>query len=217
MAETPMKHVVLLGDSVFDNVAYVGTGLDVQSQLRRSLSADWQTTLLAKDGSLTDDVATQLKHLPSGASHLIVSAGGNNAIGQMGLLETPVRSVIEAVALITSVSSDFSQRYEAMVQMLLSRGLPITVRTIYYPRLSDPTYQQAAMTALGLYNDCIIRAAVQNCLSLLDLRFICTEDADFSHEIEPSAQGGAKIAAAIERILAENQTRETLPGTRIYV
>ena len=38
---------------------------------------------------------------------------------------------------------------------------------------------------------------------MLDLRLICDEDADFANPIEPSAQGGEKIAAAIARLLAE--------------
>ncbi len=32
---------------------------------------------------------------------------------------------------------------------------------------------------------------------MLDLRLICTEDADYANPIEPSSRGGAKIAAAI--------------------
>src|SRR5262249_13114518 len=143
----------------------------------------------------------QLHHLPKTTTHLILSVGGNDAIGQMGLLETPISSVMEAMALMTAVSADFSQRYQATLQMVLKPGLTLTLCTIYYPRLSDPNLQQVAKTALALYNDCIVRAAVLNRLPLLDMRFICDEDGDFSHEIEPSAAGGAKIAAAIQRHL----------------
>ena len=34
-----MKHIVLLGDSIFDNAAYVGGGPDVIEQLRSTLAA----------------------------------------------------------------------------------------------------------------------------------------------------------------------------------
>jgi hypothetical protein len=40
-------------------------------------------------------------------------------------------------------------------------------------------------------------------LPLIDLRLICNDDADFANPIEPSVQGGAKIAAAIETLLAD--------------
>jgi hypothetical protein len=36
-----MPHVVLLGDSTFDNAAYVAGGPDVPTQLRARLPHDW--------------------------------------------------------------------------------------------------------------------------------------------------------------------------------
>jgi hypothetical protein len=39
--DTPMGHLVLLGDSVFDNAAYVGGGPDVVAQLRARLPTGW--------------------------------------------------------------------------------------------------------------------------------------------------------------------------------
>jgi len=48
-----MKHVVLLGDSIFDNKAYVGDGPDVITQVREALPDGWTATLAAR-GSLLD-------------------------------------------------------------------------------------------------------------------------------------------------------------------
>jgi hypothetical protein len=42
-----MGYVILLGDSVFDNAAYVGGGPDVIAQLREQLPAGWRATLSA--------------------------------------------------------------------------------------------------------------------------------------------------------------------------
>jgi hypothetical protein len=64
-----MKQVVLLGDSIFDNKAYVGSGPDVITQLRDDLPSGWTATLAARDGSTTADIAGQLKAIdahPSG-------------------------------------------------------------------------------------------------------------------------------------------------------
>ena len=47
-----MKHIVLLGDSIFDNAAYVNGGPEVIEQLRSILPQDWQATLLAIDGNV---------------------------------------------------------------------------------------------------------------------------------------------------------------------
>jgi hypothetical protein len=60
-----MKHVVLLGDSVFDNAAYVGGGPDVVTQLRQRLPPGWRASLLAVDGSVIASIAQQLARLPA--------------------------------------------------------------------------------------------------------------------------------------------------------
>ena len=46
-----MPHVVLLGDSVFDNAAYVAGGPDVADQLRGISAGEFDVTLAAVDGS----------------------------------------------------------------------------------------------------------------------------------------------------------------------
>jgi hypothetical protein len=51
-----MNHVVLLGDSIFDNTAYVDGGPAVITQVQERLPPGWQATLLAVDGSITSDV-----------------------------------------------------------------------------------------------------------------------------------------------------------------
>ena len=48
-----MKHVVLLGNSIFDNKRYVGDGPDVIDQLKADLPAGWTAILNALDGSTT--------------------------------------------------------------------------------------------------------------------------------------------------------------------
>jgi AraC-like DNA-binding protein len=45
--QTPMIHIVLLGDSIFDNAAYVAGGPDVVRQLRDTLPSGWRATLNA--------------------------------------------------------------------------------------------------------------------------------------------------------------------------
>src|SRR4051812_44097350 len=59
-----MQHVTLLGDSVFDNGAYVGRGPDVVTQLRQQLPAGWRATLAAVDGGVIRDIPRQLERVP---------------------------------------------------------------------------------------------------------------------------------------------------------
>ena len=55
-----MGHVVLFGDSIFDNARYVPDRPPVIEQVRRSLPSGWRATLLAVDGHVTSDVQRQL-------------------------------------------------------------------------------------------------------------------------------------------------------------
>ncbi len=57
------------------------------------------------------------------------------------------------------------------------------------------------VTALTPFNDAIMRAAADAGIPIIDLRRICTEDADYANAIEPSSHGGRKIAAALRRLL----------------
>jgi hypothetical protein len=196
-----MPHVVLLGDSIFDNAAYVRGGPDVVRQLRDILPADWSASLLAVDGAVTRSVAGQLTRVPEGATNLVVSVGGNDALGASGILRTAVRSVAEAVSLLAQAQDRFARDYDEMVDAVLARGLPTALCTIYDTPPSAPDHR-IIKAALSLFNDRISRAAFSRGLALIDLRLICSEEADYANPIEPSVQGGAKIAAAISSLVA---------------
>jgi hypothetical protein len=58
-----------------------------------------------------------------------------------------------------------------------------------------------ALAGLTVFNDRIISAAFAHDLPLLDLRLICAEEGDYANPIEPSAQGGEKIARAIAELV----------------
>jgi hypothetical protein len=197
-------HVVLLGDSVFDNKAYVAGGPDVVTQLRGMLPAGWQATLAAADGAVVGDLRRQLERVPRDATHLVVSAGGNDALRQEGVLGAPARSVGEALARLAAVRDGFRRDYGAMLGAVLGRGLPAALCTVYDPRFPDPARQRVAVAGLTLFNDAITREAFGRGLPLVDLRLVCGEDADYANPIEPSARGGDKIAAAVARLVAEH-------------
>ena len=105
-----MGHVVLLGDSIFDNGAYTDGGPDVVTQLRELLPAGWHATLGAVDGTTTDDFATQLDALPDDATHFVVSLGGNDALGHVDLLDRHVHSSAEALSGLGAAAQRFEKR-----------------------------------------------------------------------------------------------------------
>jgi len=191
-----MGHIVLLGDSIFDNAVYVSGGPDVVRQVRDIIPEEWQATLLAVDGAVTSGVASQIKRMPPEATHLVVSVGGNDALGFSYLLGERVRSVGEGVALLEEAQRRFAGQYRQMLEGVLALGLPTAVCTIYDTPPSEPN-QRIIRAALALFNDEISRAAFSRGLPLIDLRLICNEDGDYANPIEPSVQGGAKMASAI--------------------
>jgi hypothetical protein len=196
-----VNHVVLLGDSIFDNAAYTGGAPDVVAQLRQRLPPGWRATLAAVDGATTQAVRDQLRYLPTDATHLVVSAGGNDALGHIDFLGAPAGTTAEALLGLAEIAAEFDRRYLDMLAEVLACELPTAICTIYYPRFPDAVLQKVALTALAVFNDCIVRAAHAHRLPLLDLRFVCTEEGDYADPIEPSAGGGEKIADAIARML----------------
>jgi len=191
-----------LGDSIFDNVAYTSGGPDVVSQLRRLLPGGWSATLLAVDGARTDDVTRQLTRLPANASDLVLSVGGNDALAHGDLLDGPAASAAQILGFLADAASQFERRYRAIVVQLLRRRLPLTVCTIYNGNFPDPEFQRIAATALCVFNDAILRVAFEHALTVIDLRLVCSEPADYANPIEPSSVGGAKIARSILETLA---------------
>ena len=197
-----MPHVVLLGDSIFDNAAYVGRGPALIEQMRAALPFGWRATLAAVDGSVVGDVAGQVARRPDRATHLVVSAGGNDALEAAGILTDPAGDVGGALLRLADAAEAFENEYRAMLRAVLKAGLPTAVCTVYYPRFPQPDLQRMCITALTVFNDAIVRAAADVTIPVLDLRRICTDDSDYANEIEPSSAGGQKIARAIGRLAA---------------
>lgn len=194
------NHLVLLGDSIFDNAAYVPGRLPVIDHLRQIIPAEWKATLLAIDGDITSGVVGQTTGLPSTATHLVISVGGNDALQQIGMFSEPASTVGEALLQLAGVRDDFCQDYRQMLWHLLGLNLPVAVCTIYN---SVPGLGGMEKTALALFNEIILQEAFMARVPVIDLRLICNEDEDYSHlsPIEPSHAGGEKIARAIASLL----------------
>ena len=149
----PAQHIVLLGDSIFDNAAYTSGKPDVVTHLKAVLPGGSSAELLAVDGATVAGIAAQLRRLPPQATHLVMSARSRKTLPP-------------------------------------SRGC-----------------------ALSLFNDVILRAAIDNGVDVIELRAICTEPSDYANPIEPSGSGGLKIAKAIARVLGgQASSSRVFPG-----
>ncbi len=199
-----MNHLVLLGDSIFDNEAYVNGGLTVFSHLYQLVPKNWEVTLRAIDGSVVKSVTRQALDLPNDTTHLIISVGGNDAILNADVLQMKVSSSAEVFDKLADYSSTFEFHYCRMLEAVLRLKKPTAVCTIYYPQIPEAFAQKITVAALASFNDIIIKQAFLAGLPLIDLRLVCNEPTDYANEIEPSEAGGRKIAQIILRLVSEH-------------
>jgi len=204
-----MQHVVLLGDSIFDNALYTNGGPDVVSQVQELLPRGSLATLLAVDGSTTESIPTQAEKIPNDATHLVLSVGGNDAILSSDILLKPLKSTVNALSELADVGEKFERNYRKAVAACREIGLPLTICTIYNGDFPDSQYQRLASTALTVFNDAILRVGFELGLAIIDLRLVCNSPEDYANPIEPSSHGGEKIARCIVASLAWTEERKT--------
>lgn len=207
-------HIVLLGDSILDNKAYVGNGPAVIDQVKQVMGPDWQATLLAVDGSRTGDVLQQIERIPSTATHLMISSGGNDALWNQAILQEEVSIALEAFQKLAALQLRFGKEYETMLRAAMNKVPNVAVCTIYDPNFVELLRQQVSVAALSVFNDRIMRNAFQQGLPVIDLRSLFRDKADYANPIEPSSQGGLKIAKVIRQIVLQHDWG--LKQSRVY-
>jgi hypothetical protein len=195
-ANSAPEHVVLFGDSIFDNAAYTRGQPSVIEHLRRELPPAWTASLCAVDGSTTRTLPAQLNRMPGGVTRAVVAIGGNDALAKIHLLSLRVASSAEALAAFAAPLNAFEQDYTAAIGAVVRTGLPTTVCTIYNGAL-PPDQAEPARVALMLFNDTIYRVASALGAGVIELRAVCNQPEDYANPIEPSGEGGRKIARAI--------------------
>jgi lysophospholipase L1-like esterase len=199
--------VLLIGDSIIDNGAYVRPGEpDVNNQLQ-ALLPQHPVVKRALDGAICADVLrSQLDDLER-EDRIILSVGGNDALQHIDLLEAATATTArEVLVRLWTVREDFRRDYAPVLDRL--KGRPVLVLTVYNPCFDghgmDATYQQAAESAVSMFDDVIQLEARRRSFKVLELRTLFTNHADYANPIEPSAIGGAKLAKAINSWVKES-------------
>lgn len=190
------KNIVMIGDSVFDNGAYVdidGKDLTTSAHAAQAMPSH-NVTCLAVDGAVTRDVASQLGAVYQTDPQFVVSVGGNDALGHVNILAGPVDFMQLA-----DIQDVFADDYANMIDRLIAQSKTYrpAVCTIYKPRFQDHRVNEAASVALSIYNDTICEIAMERHLSIIDLRQCMTHNAHYANAIEPSHNGGMAIAHKI--------------------
>jgi hypothetical protein len=198
-----MSGVVLLGDSIFDNARFVSPDeKPVFEQLQSVLQTGSTATLLAVDGSVTRDVIKQLESIPSRTTHVAISSGGNDALEARHVIFS-CQSPEALLETLTLLQREFRIAYERLISAAKKKKLPTLVCTIYD---SMPGLSSIEQTLLSVFNDVIVLQASHAGFPIIDLRSLCSDTQDYSEisPIEPSAQGGMKIAKLIAMVVQEH-------------
>lgn len=193
-----MATLTLLGDSIIDNRLYVGEGEpDVPVQIAAALPS-FTIDHRAVDGHRMADVRRLLaERVPAGP--VLLSVGGNDALDSRERLTDPTpMTMAEALTVLHTIRADFHASYAALLDAL-APAQPLMVATIYAPRFEgmEAATQRAAEAGLSALNDVIRGEAAARGAAILDLWRLFDAPEDYANDIEPSAVGGAKIAAAV--------------------
>jgi len=199
---TMTGHLILLGDSVFDNGVYVQPGqLDVTSHLNAKLkSKGWTIDVRAVDGDVVSNIEGQLgfKPIPK-PCWFVLSVGGNDALGHIEILQEPVPGGTMASALMRfrAIKENFREQYTHALDLILDHQQPLIACTIYNPKFPEPDLQELAEIALSFFNDVITEEALRRNVPIIELRDVCSDPSAFANTIEPSEIGGDLITNAI--------------------
>ncbi len=199
-------NIALVGDSIIDNNPYVENGQDVLSHLRH-LIPNVSFTKTALDGSITENVTTQVVSLEGRFDGIVISTGGNDALAVMDE-QDPFEKLTVAECFVNAhqAKQAFELDYSELMEAVKARSCPVLILTVYNPRFQMEGYpaemQMLAEAGLSVFNDIIQSHAIENHAAILDLRRVCNTDEDFANSIEPSNRGGEKIAQFIKRWIA---------------
>lgn len=199
------RQLVLLGDSIIDNKTYV---LDGEFSVLEHIQSKTETpvTQLALDGATTDDViSNQINVIPFGTSHIVLSVGGNDLLNEIGfLMEDFKYTPNQVLERCQSLIAPITQKYESIVSQLQTTSRAnLLLCTVYEGNLDGSVmYDDIAISSramLSLFNDSVYKTHNLFGTDVLELRHIFTDKEDYANPIEPSHQGGEKLAEKLIR------------------
>lgn len=182
--------IVLLGDSILQNEAY---GKSVESFLSEKQK---DVVCFAQDNATIGDIASQVNKLPTKTlnnsnTFIFLSAGGNNLLSHYVYQNQDVNN--------KSILNNMFDNYKKLVNSIQDKlpNAKLILLDIYYPH--GQSYHKFH-TIIKEWNQMIYDYASKansNIYEVLKISDTVNEKNDFSYGIEPSSQGGDKIASLI--------------------
>lgn len=184
---------ILLGDSIFQNDAYVSDGKSVNDLLLERTNG--KTISLAVDHSKIVDVYDQVLKIPdnlnSSSSTIFLSAGGNDILTHYVDDNNDLTN--------KNILGTMFAAYKKLIKSIRTKmpNANIVLLDIYYPE--NITYKQYH-PIINEWNEKIYNYASEhknNIKSVLKISNILTKGDDFTLGIEPSSIGSQKLVQAI--------------------
>jgi hypothetical protein len=177
--------VVLIGDSMLNNSAYVSANQSVPDLLSKELVGNTVYNF-AKDGSTINDCYAQLDKISTDLNNssifIIVSCGGNNILSSRSLKKTDMNNLFN--------------EYSKLLESIKTR---VPNASVYVLNLYTPTnsHYVSYHSAINQWNQLLEDNKSSLDYTIIDTSSLLVTDKDFTYNIEPSEKGGAKIVKAI--------------------
>lgn len=186
------KTIILLGDSILKNDAYVSDGKSVEDIITER---NKQTYCFAEDHSKIVDIYNQVHSIPYKLdlpnTYIFLSAGGNDILSHYVDQNQDITN--------TSILKTMFSAYKKLIKSIQTR-LPktnIILLDIYYP---DNLQYKQFRSIIEEWNNMVYsfsKTQSNNIYSIIQISNHLTSPDDFSFGIEPSSLGGKKIADLI--------------------
>ena len=181
------QNIVLIGDSILNNSAYVSQDQSVPDLLSKKMTGHTIYNF-AKDGSTLNDCYIQLDkislELNNSNTTIFLSCGGNNILNNLKTHDPKA---------ITNLFRQYKELITSIKTWVPNASL--YVLNLYYP--IDGHYKSYYKT-IEQWNTLLLEDSISDLkYTLIDLSSLLVLKDDFTYGIEPSFKGGQKIVDAI--------------------
>jgi hypothetical protein len=185
------KVIILLGDSILKNNYYVGYEYSVENLLQQK--SNKIIKCYAVNDSKIYDVFSQINRIPielnENNTYIFISVGGNDILDKY--VERKNVDINDFEGLNT-----FFGNYKKLIKTLKNKmnKCKIIALDLYYPTSSVYVPYKDIIKE---WNKKTYEFLIENNIEILPISKIMTNSRDFIFDIEPSKEGGEKIANAI--------------------
>jgi hypothetical protein len=178
------KNIVLIGDSMLNNSAYVPINQSIPELISKATNKTLYN--FAKDGATINDSYAQIEKISTehnnSKTNIFVSVGGNNILNNKRKMDT------------VDINNLFNQ-YTEFIKSIKVRApnANLYVLTLYFP---VDSHYKSLKTSIEQWNKLIEDNTFLK-YKVLQPNKILVLDEDFVYSIEPSFKGGQKIVDLI--------------------